>query len=235
MTRAAPPLDLCLEPELVSEVPKLSTSVPQLVHRQVQGGRLRMVLPPALPDQLAPSGTPPPSNYGTGGAWRLHAVAQVADRPMVLQEPIFIDPAGSRQAHARPERGPHRERPRRLPSGSTSRAASGAPCFADGASPPDSPLSAILNASGMVVVDSDDVILSDRRIQDQVLRTVRPGVVIHRILTAGLPDRNFLFVASPFFALEPISVPQKFAVHASTSSLPSIDPMLRAPAAPAAP
>jgi hypothetical protein len=152
---------------------------------------------------------------------------------MVLQEPIFIDPAGSLRAKPTPGHSEVRTenalvvfRPVPPPAQRQERRR-----HADGASPPDSPLSAILNASGMVVVDSDDVILSDRRIQDQVLRTGAAGVVIHRILTAGLPAQ-FAFVASPFFALEPISVPQNSAVHASTSSTlaPSIDPMLWPPA-----
>jgi WD40 repeat protein len=180
------PLDLCLEPDAVAPPTLLPPSVPQLVHRAVFGGQLRVALWP--PDQaLDPPQSNLPFDPGTH-SWLLSPVGP-ADRGCVLNSQrlwlsetatgddlrtedvlvLFREVAGPDATAAREVR------------------AAGGP----------RPLPSVVSVLSGTAVNTDDPLFPAERVRAAVLQAGATGMVVRRTLQLGGLAR-YDFEPSPF-------------------------------------
>lgn len=196
------PIDLYLDQEFIQAIATLPLKVPQLIHREVYGARLRMAIADSegidstyeFSDEAVPWSV-------TEHQWLLDPV--VKDNQMsqivLLQGSLFLKPgSGAQQQEFQTENLFVIQRPLELPDESMSAIAR-------------LPLTNLLSVTSRIPLDKADkglsVFFDEQQVEDYLLKKGASGIAVHRLLTRKIlqsdqeADRGlYRFMPSPFYA-----------------------------------
>ena len=184
---SAVPVNPCLDPDTIRAIETLPARVPQLVHREVQGARLRYRFEEGY-DIFTPEekGSTWSEASNDKKKWVLFPVVSGKTGARILRQMLWLESSTVKlRADQQTENLLVLQRP--LPG------EQGSDLFFG-----------IINTTAGVAPDNGDAIVSKDRVDEQLTKLGKAGLTVHRVLRSGGPP-TYRFRESPFYAQDTVA------------------------------